>query len=296
MDKVTSARIANQKSLRLEVAGLRKREEEYTRAITSLKESNASPTSIIKQTVKMTDQLNSGRVLYKQKAREHQTKRSKHSWYNWVLLDFDADSPISHFEKKRFALVVICFNTRHPLELYTSLITPMISRHCLERCFERLSCSSLKQTLSRLAVFVHTILESQHPELINFKESSMVLVNSEMYITVTNHIDDDPRYGKREFVVITTALPKSMWSAKRQHSLADVMKGVNACAGNVALIKGSIFNRSKQSPIIADEYSLFNSNAKTVGWSDGNASPIIKHFAQGRMKTIREQTIAEMTF
>lgn len=264
----TKARITVQKELKAAAKAIKTENFSIDKEILKrLKKKKKTSRLAHSQTIEdVMDEFCTNRLVSKENILTMQ-RTSKHAIKRWSYLERNDDYPFEYFENQIFSIFDFFLNTKKPQNSGGGDSGIRITRHCLERVSERFSKDTLQEVLDVVSIYASTI-GLRHKKIEPFIEKNQViLLTKTAYLVVKTKRLDKPD-GKRNFdFIITTILPRKIWSKRRVALLAPAIESIedfeNNCehemsegAETILILKPSYINSDSKGDFKAEEGSI----------------------------------------
>lgn len=157
-------------------------------------------------------------------------KSSKQKLLRWTYLERNDDHPFEYFENQLFTIGELFMNSKNPLNTKQRDSYIRITRHCLERVAERFDKSTLSDVLNVVAIYASSIGLFKEKCIKSIEDNQFILLSESAYIVVKtkyNKQDDTNTYaGEGYEFIITTIIPRSIWSKRRQALLQNAIEAI----------------------------------------------------------------------
>jgi hypothetical protein len=267
-DAETRARITVQKELKAAAKAIKTEsfsiDEEITKRLKNKKKTSRLAYALTIEDVM--DDFCANRLVSKENIMSMQ-RTSKHAIKRWSYLERNDEYPFEYFENQIFSIFDFFMNTRKPQNAGGGDSGIRITRHCLERVSERFDKSTLQEVLGVVSIYASTI-GLHHKKIEPFIEGNQViLLTKTAYLVVKTKALDKPD-GKRNFdFIITTILPRTIWSKRRQALLAPAIDSITdfekGCeyklteeAETLLILKPSYINSESKDDFKAEDSSV----------------------------------------
>lgn len=255
----TQARIATQKGLKVAATLFKSLNKRYDTFLDNKPQPKRSLQRQFKEQSQAIDIFTAGRLISKDTIKEP-NRSSKHYTTQWLCLERDENHPFEHFEEQLFPVTEILLSSRTPTKPREVPHAIFVKRHHLERIAQRLNKTKLEDILKPLHAYIKGLINYQTTCDREIENNKFIMITKDAYVVVKVTQNNDTFLCDSSYI-LTTLLPKEMWSKRRGKLLSYWIKKLNQ-GSQVTLQKGL-------EPILVLRPSLINSTKRElINFSD----------------------------